>query len=496
MDGEERLGAVLCAVLPRLRRRREGRARGQGRDVAGRLHRAVGLARPQQEDRDPRRRQAAATMPTRSCWPRPRDRSRPRPTAPSRATSTAPANASITSRPAAGTRRSRCRSARARAGSARSRTPKPPAAARPGDRPPAGVLGSRDCEIAERAVTDQTACDARAAATITRLERVACCSRSSLVGGLYRCSPISCCRRSGPITSTRRASPPADGDADRAGHSRRSDQCRAGRRRQGRALRDAGRRLVSRRSGDAAILDRDRRQRAAGPSLSRRAGQQSVSISAGARISRSKSRTATAPITAIMCGSGRRWTQGQEKRPVWLGAATFDRSVGVSHYTGAITHHIDADIDAERALLADRPRSRRHGRRQISGHRHRADHGRAQRRRRSLLHRRRGLDPAPGRGLPEATATRRRSSRARPRPRSRTRSGKRSPMRCGNRRRASRPTSVAAGSNSIDRSCRVRRDLRNSRCDDAHSSRIVSVRLNFPPFPHPFRQHTDKEQEQ
>ena len=44
--------------------------------------------------------------------------------------------------------------------------------------------------------------------------------------------------------------------------------------------------------------------------------------------------------------------QGEEKRPVWLGAVTFDRSVGVSHYTGAITHHIDADIDAERTLLA------------------------------------------------------------------------------------------------------------------------------------------------
>jgi LssY-like putative type I secretion system component LssY len=43
---------------------------------------------------------------------------------------------------------------------------------------------------------------------------------------------------------------------------------------------------------------------------------------------------------------------GEEKRPVWLGDATFDRGVGVSHYTGAITHHIDADIDAERALLA------------------------------------------------------------------------------------------------------------------------------------------------
>jgi hypothetical protein len=44
--------------------------------------------------------------------------------------------------------------------------------------------------------------------------------------------------------------------------------------------------------------------------------------------------------------------QGEEKRPVWLGAVTFDRSVGISRYTGAITHHIDADVDAERKLLA------------------------------------------------------------------------------------------------------------------------------------------------
>ncbi|MBR1124774.1 LssY C-terminal domain-containing protein [Bradyrhizobium lablabi] len=45
--------------------------------------------------------------------------------------------------------------------------------------------------------------------------------------------------------------------------------------------------------------------------------------------------------------------EGQEKRPVWLGAATMDRGVGVSHYTGAITHHIDADIDRERKTLTD-----------------------------------------------------------------------------------------------------------------------------------------------
>ena len=44
--------------------------------------------------------------------------------------------------------------------------------------------------------------------------------------------------------------------------------------------------------------------------------------------------------------------RGQENRPVWLGAVTFDRGVGVSHFTGAITHHIDADIDAEREKLA------------------------------------------------------------------------------------------------------------------------------------------------
>lgn len=42
---------------------------------------------------------------------------------------------------------------------------------------------------------------------------------------------------------------------------------------------------------------------------------------------------------------------GEEKRPVWLGAVTFDRSVGFSHYTGAVTHHIAPDVDAERQLI-------------------------------------------------------------------------------------------------------------------------------------------------
>ena len=43
--------------------------------------------------------------------------------------------------------------------------------------------------------------------------------------------------------------------------------------------------------------------------------------------------------------------EGDSGRPLWLGSATFDRSVGVSHYTGQMTHHIAPDIDAERDLL-------------------------------------------------------------------------------------------------------------------------------------------------
>jgi hypothetical protein len=42
---------------------------------------------------------------------------------------------------------------------------------------------------------------------------------------------------------------------------------------------------------------------------------------------------------------------GDDGLPVWLGAATFDDKVGVSHYTGQITHHVAPDIDAERDLL-------------------------------------------------------------------------------------------------------------------------------------------------
>lgn len=40
-------------------------------------------------------------------------------------------------------------------------------------------------------------------------------------------------------------------------------------------------------------------------------------------------------------------------QPLWLGSASFDRGVGLSRDTGAVTHHIGPDIDAERDLLMD-----------------------------------------------------------------------------------------------------------------------------------------------
>ncbi len=42
----------------------------------------------------------------------------------------------------------------------------------------------------------------------------------------------------------------------------------------------------------------------------------------------------------------------EDQRPSWLGAATFDESVGLSHTTGEVTHHIGPDIDAERDRIA------------------------------------------------------------------------------------------------------------------------------------------------
>ncbi len=43
--------------------------------------------------------------------------------------------------------------------------------------------------------------------------------------------------------------------------------------------------------------------------------------------------------------------KGVEGHGVWLGSATYDRGVGVSHDTLQITHHIDPDIDRERDFV-------------------------------------------------------------------------------------------------------------------------------------------------
>lgn len=41
----------------------------------------------------------------------------------------------------------------------------------------------------------------------------------------------------------------------------------------------------------------------------------------------------------------------QHHQPLWLGAATFDTRVGLSHDTGQVTHHVGPDVDAERDLI-------------------------------------------------------------------------------------------------------------------------------------------------
>lgn len=48
------------------------------------------------------------------------------------------------------------------------------------------------------------------------------------------------------------------------------------------------------------------------------------------------------------------WRSGQVDelgRPLWLGAATYDTGIGLSHRNGHITHHISPDIDGERDKL-------------------------------------------------------------------------------------------------------------------------------------------------
>jgi hypothetical protein len=40
-----------------------------------------------------------------------------------------------------------------------------------------------------------------------------------------------------------------------------------------------------------------------------------------------------------------------DARPMWIGSASYDQRVGLSHTTGQITHHIAADVDTERDHL-------------------------------------------------------------------------------------------------------------------------------------------------
>ncbi len=52
----------------------------------------------------------------------------------------------------------------------------------------------------------------------------------------------------------------------------------------------------------------------------------------------------------------RLWQASRPREPkdtLWVGAATYDRSVGLSRYTGEVMHHIDPNVDAERDKLID-----------------------------------------------------------------------------------------------------------------------------------------------
>ena len=92
-----------------------------------------------------------------------------------------------------------------------------------------------------------------------------------------------------------------------------------------------------------------RRRHRAPPPRRRCAGEQSISV---------RPQAGLCLRAAHPGGPGKRhhvrfwrWDQLYEGRPAWFGAATFDRSVGLSHTTGQVTHHIAPDIDAERDRL-------------------------------------------------------------------------------------------------------------------------------------------------
>jgi LssY C-terminus len=52
----------------------------------------------------------------------------------------------------------------------------------------------------------------------------------------------------------------------------------------------------------------------------------------------------------------RLWNTGkmdENGRPIWIGAASYDDRIGLSHTTGQVTHHIAPDVDTERDRIFD-----------------------------------------------------------------------------------------------------------------------------------------------
>jgi hypothetical protein len=114
------------------------------------------------------------------------------------------------------------------------------------------------------------------------------------------------------------------------------------------ALRHARGRVAPCRPGYAEFERADRRQRVARSALLGRAGESPLlrEPKAGSGLREAlRQKREDAPPRALLEGAG------DDGLPVWLGAAVFDDGLGVSHYTGQVTHHTAPDIDAERDFL-------------------------------------------------------------------------------------------------------------------------------------------------
>ena len=177
------------------------------------------------------------------------------------------------------------------------------------------------------------------------------CRRRDGCGGLSRAGVsrravcVAALRAAARHCGSRRA------DRHSAGHPRRRDQCRPRRLGSRSHVRHDRRGLVAVRPGDVRVLHADRRQRRLSSALSGRAGQPALFRTGEGRISPSRRSRASAARTRHHVRFWKALDSGDDGRPVWLGAASFDDKVGISHYTGQITHHIAPDIDGERDFL-------------------------------------------------------------------------------------------------------------------------------------------------